>query len=132
MNTDPIADMLTRIRNALKRQFKTVEMPASKLKQAIADVLVKHGYLSKVEKVEAKDAHPSLVITLKYYGGQPVINGLKRVSRPGQRIYLKQSGLIKSSSSQIEEFIVSTSKGVMTGKEAIKASLGGEVLFKVY
>lgn len=134
MNTDPIADMLTRIRNGLARQFKTVKIPDSKIKQAIAEILVKQGYLEKFEviKPEEKKEHPYILVTLRYYGKQPVLNGLSRISKPGQRMYLNKTGLAKSSSSRIEEIVVSTSKGLMIGQEAIKNSLGGEILFKVW
>jgi len=132
MNTDPIADMLTRIRNGIARQFKTVKIPASKLKQAIADILIDQGYLSKSELISSKDKHPYLLLTLRYYGNQPIINGLKRVSKPGHRIYLKAKDLSKLLSSPIEDIIVSTSKGLVTGRKAKTASLGGEVLFKIW
>ena len=132
MNTDPIADMLTRIRNALYRKFDTIELPASKIKQAIASILVEHGYLKKYELVDSKTGHNNLLLTLKYYGDHPIINGLKRISKPGQRIYLNKSSLSKILSSQIEEVIVSTSKGLMTGRNALKDGLGGEILFKIW
>jgi len=133
MNTDPIADMLTRIRNGLARQFKTVKIPDSKTKQAIAQVLVDQGYLEKFEVVKSEEKeHPYILVTIRYYGKQPVINGLSRVSKPGQRMYLNKTGLIKGFSSKIEEIVVSTSKGLMIGKDAIKNNLGGEILFKVW
>lgn len=133
MNTDPIADMLTRIRNGLARQFKTVEIPDSKIKQAIAEILVKQGYLEKFEVIKSKEKkHPYILVTIRYYGKQPVLNGLDRISKPGQRIYLTKTALKKSLKSRIEEIIVSTSKGLMTGTEAVRNSLGGEILFKVY
>lgn len=133
MNTDPIADMLTRIRNGLPRQFKTIKIPDSKIKQAIAEILVKQGYLEKFEVVKSKEVkHPYILLTIRYYGKQPVLNGLDRISKPGQRIYLSKTALLKSMSSKIEEIIVSTSKGLMTGQEAVNNNLGGEILFKVW
>lgn len=134
MNTDPIADMLTRIRNGLARQFKTIKIPDSKIKQAIAEILVKRGYLEKFEVIEKSEdsKHPYILVTIRYYGKQPVLNGLSRISKPGQRIYLNKTSLAKSLSSRIEEVIVSTSKGLMVGGEAIKNNLGGEILFKVW
>jgi len=132
MNTDPIADMLTRIRNAVAREFQTVRIPASKVKADIAQTLVINGYLSKYELVKPKDEHAQLVIGLRYYAGKSVINGLKRISKPGQRIYMNKTQLRRSLTSRIEHIIVSTSSGIMTGRQAKRANLGGEVLFKVW
>lgn len=132
MNTDPIADMLTRIRNGIACQFKTVKIPASKLKQAIAELLIDHGYLSKSELISSKDKHPYLLLTLRYHDNQSIINGLKRISKPGHRIYLKASNLSKILSSPIEDVIISTSKGLVIGHKGKTASLGGEILFKIW
>lgn len=132
MNTDPIADMLTRIRNATGHQTAILKMPSSRLKEAIGKALVKSGYLEKSELIETKTSRPDLVLTLKYYAGQPVIKGLSRVSKPGQRTYRSATGLSKFLSSRLEDVIVSTSQGLMTGHEACRAGLGGEVLFKVW
>ena len=132
MNTDPIADMLTRIRNAVARSFQTVRIPASKVKADIANALVVNGYIEKYELVKPKDEHAYLILGLRYYADKPVINGLKRISKPGQRIYMNKTQLRKSLSSRIEHVIVSTSHGIMTGRQAKHAHLGGEVLFKVW
>ena len=132
MNTDPIADMLTRIRNANACDFETVKIPASQLKQAIADILVKNGYISKSELIKPTNNHSYLLLTLRYYKNKPIINGLKRVSKPGQRTYLNLTELNKMLSSKIEDLIVSTSQGLMTGREARKKGLGGEALFKIW
>ncbi len=134
MNTDPIADMLTRIRNGLARQFETIKIPDSKIKQAIAEILVKQGYLEKSEVIKKSEEskHPYILLTMRYYGKHPVLNGLSRVSKPGQRMYLNKTSLAKFLPSKIEEIIVSTSQGLMTGKEASAKSLGGEILFKVW
>lgn len=132
MNTDPIADMLTRIRNAVARDFKTVRIPASKVKADIAKTLVTNGYLKKHELVKPEDGHAYLMIELRYYANKSVINGLKRISKPGQRIYMNKTQLRRSLSSRIENIIVSTSHGIMTGRQAKQANLGGEILFKVW
>lgn len=132
MNTDPIADMLTRIRNANACDFKTVKIPASQLKQNIADILIKNGYIGKSELIKSTNHHPYLLLTLKYYKGKPIINGLKRISKPGQRIHLNLTKLNKMLSSRIEDLIISTSQGLMTGREARKKGLGGEALFKIW
>ena len=132
MNTDPIADMLTRIRNAVARGFQTVRIPASKVKADIAQTLVVNGYLKKYELVKPKDDHAYIAIELRYYADKSVINGLKRISKPGQRIYMNKTQLRKSLSSRIENIIVSTSHGIMTGRQAKQANLGGEILFKIW
>lgn len=132
MNTDPIADMLTRIRNAVARSFKTVRIPASSLKADIAQTLVNSGYLKKYELVQPEEGHAYLMIELRYYANKSVINGLKRISKPGQRIYMNKTQLRKSLSSRVENIIVSTSHGIMTGQQAKQANLGGEVLFKIW
>jgi len=132
MNTDPIADMLTRIRNGVARQFKTVKIPASKLKQAIANLLVDQGYLNQSELINLKDQHPYLLLTLRYHDNQSIIKGLERISKPGHRIYLKANNLSKLLSSPIEDIIISTAKGLMTGRKARTTGLGGEILFKIW
>ncbi|OGB74445.1 30S ribosomal protein S8 [candidate division Kazan bacterium RBG_13_50_9] len=134
MNTDPIADMLARIRNATARGFAMVRVPASRRKEAVADVLVKRGYLEGYELVESEESksYPQLVLTLRYYAGRPVIQGLKRISKPGRRAYCSSSAISKMMTSRQEELVVSTSRGLMTGQEAVKAKLGGEVLFKIW
>lgn len=124
--SDPIADMLTRIRNAQRAEKVTVEMPASKLKKSIAQVLVDEGYIEGF-KERAVDGLPRLEISLKYYSGRPVIEKLERVSRPGLRIYRGSSDIPKVMNG-LGIAIVSTSKGVMTDRRARAAGVGGEVL----
>lgn len=127
--TDPIADMLTRIRNAQMVRKIEVEIPFSKLKKNIAEILSKAGY---VGKVEVKEEFPKkLVLELKYIGKLPAIREIKRVSKPGHRQYRKADELPKV----LNGFgiaIISTSKGLMTDKEAREAGKGGEVLCSVY
>ena len=129
--TDPIADMLTRIRNALTAKHDTVEMPASKMKKAIADILISEGYISGVETVE-DGVQGKIVITLKYGPKkEKVISGLKRISKPGLRVYAGCDE-IPSVLGGLGISILSTSKGVMTGKAAKAAKCGGEVLAYIW
>jgi small subunit ribosomal protein S8 len=129
--TDPIADMLTRIRNALTAKHDTVEMPASKMKKAIADILLSEGYISGVETVE-EGVQGKIVITLKYGPKkEKVISGLKRISKPGLRVYAGCDE-IPSVLGGLGISILSTSKGVMTGKAAKAAKCGGEVLAYIW
>jgi small subunit ribosomal protein S8 len=124
--SDPIADMLTRIRNAQSVNKPTVSMPSSKLKTAIAVVLKDEGY---IEDFAVQDAagKPQLNISLKYYAGRPVIESISRVSRPGLRIY-RGSQEIPKVMNGLGVTIMSTSKGVMTDRKAQAAGIGGEVL----
>jgi small subunit ribosomal protein S8 len=124
--SDPIADMLTRIRNAQLSEKTSVVMPASKLKAAIAQVLKDEGYVEDFAVHEA-DGKPLLDISLKYYAGRPVIEKIERVSRPGLRIY-KPSDKLPSVMNGLGVAIVSTSKGVMTERKARASGVGGEVL----
>ena len=124
--TDPIADMLTRIRNGLMVDKKAVTMPSSKLKTAIANVLLEEGYIQSVD-VSDTDGKASLTIGLKYFDGAPVIEELKRISRPGLRKYTSMT-TIPSVWDGLGTVIVSTSKGVMTDKNARKFNQGGEIL----
>lgn len=128
MMTDPIADMLTRVRNAQAASKFDVTMPSSKLKIAIAKVLQDEGYISGFTTDNA--VKPSLTITLKYYQGRPVIDDLKRVSRPGLRIYKNKDELPKILNG-LGIAIVSTSAGVMTDREARAAGRGGEIICTV-
>ncbi len=128
--TDPVADMLTRIRNASRAGHDAVDVPASTLKKAIADILVNEGYINQYEEVQEGVAK-TLRISLKYQGKKPVISGLKRISRSGLRVY--------SSAKELPQVlgglgiaIVTTSQGVMTDKEARAKNLGGEVLAFVW
>lgn len=124
--TDPIADMLTRIRNALAAGKTEVSMPQSKQKMSIAQVLKDEGYISDFSAAE-QDGKPMLKVTLKYYEGKPVIEKIKRVSRPGLRIYKGKDQLPKVMGG-LGIAIVSTSAGLMTDRAARKAGYGGEVL----
>ena len=129
--TDPIADMLTRIRNANSSKFKTVDVPASNMKRAIADILYKEGYIKSFEEID-DNVQGIIRITLKYdEKGNRVIAGLKRISKPGLRIYASKDELPKVLNG-LGVAIVSTSKGIMTDKEARKAGIGGEVLAYVW
>lgn len=131
---DPIADMLTRIRNAMMREHKTVAMPSSKIKLAIANVLKEEGYIVDFKVVEQMP-FSVLRITLKYVGDKkdrhPVITGLQRVSKPGRRVYVGKKE-IPWVLSGMGISIVTTSRGVMTGQEARRKGVGGEVLCKVW
>ena len=124
--TDPIADMLTRIRNAQMREQAIVAMPSSKVKLAIAKVLQDEGYIDGF-KVSAEVVKPTLEIGLKYYAGRPVIEKIERVSRPGLRIY-KGKDEIPRVMNGLGIAIVSTSQGVMTDRKARATGVGGEVL----
>lgn len=128
--TDVIADMLTRIRNGLLAKHETVTVPASNTKKAIADILLKEGYVADV-KIE-DGVQGSIVITLKYgANGAKVISGLKRVSKPGLRVYVGCEE-IPSVLGGLGIAILSTSKGILTDKEARKAHQGGEVLAYIW
>ncbi len=124
--SDPIADMLTRIRNAQRSEKVSVEMPASGLKAAIAQVLKDEGYVEDF-LVRQADGKPILDISLKYYAGRPVIEKIERVSRPGLRIY-KAKNELPNVMNGLGVAIVSTSKGVMTERKARASGVGGEVL----
>lgn len=129
--TDPIADMLTRIRNGITAKHETVEVPMSNMKKAIAEILLEEGFVSAVEYVEG-EVQGTIKITLKYAGkNQKVITGLKRISKPGLRVYASSEKLpVVLNGMGIA--IVSTSKGVMTDKKARADRLGGEVLAYVW
>lgn len=124
--SDPVADMLTRIRNAQAVGKTTVDVPASKLKSSIAQVLKDEGYIDAFTLRE-NEGKPQLAISLKYYAGQPVIERIERVSRPGLRIYRGSDDMPKVMNG-LGIAIVSTSKGVMTDRKARAAGIGGEVL----
>ncbi len=129
MMTDPIADMLTRIRNALSAGKLNVNMPDSKQKRAIAQVLKDEGFIADFAQAQA-DAKPVLNIDLKYYEGKPVIEKIKRISRPGLRIYKGKTELPKVMGG-LGVAIISTSKGLMSDRAARKAGFGGEILCTV-
>ena len=129
--TDPIADMLTRIRNALTIKRTEVTVPASKTKKAIAEILFNEGYIEKYELVDDGN-YKSIKITLKYGpNGEKVIQGLKRISKPGLRVYAKAEEL-PTVLNGLGIAIISTSKGIMTDKQARNASLGGEVIAYIW
>ena len=130
--SDPIADMLTRIRNANTAKHDTVDVPASKMKLAIADILLKEGYIKKYE-VEEVGGFSNIHIVLKYGAdkNEKVITGLKRISKPGLRVYAGKDELPRVLGG-LGVAIISTNKGVITDKEARKANVGGEVLAFVW
>ena len=129
--TDPIADMLTRIRNANNAGHKTVEMPASKEKKAIAEILLEEGYINKVDYID-DDKQGMIKISLKYGENKSkVIAGLKRISKPGLRVYAGNNEIPKVLNG-LGVAIISTSKGVLTDKEARRAGVGGEVICYVW
>lgn len=128
--TDPIADMLTRIRNANQAKHGVVEMPASRIKLEVLAVLKNEGYISEYEKIE--DGKQGVIkVTLKYINKERVIKGLMRISKPGLRVYAKSNALPKVLNG-LGVAIISTSNGVMTDREARKQKLGGEVIAFVW
>ncbi len=130
MFTDPISDMLTRIRNSVVAKKSEVVLPFSKFKKALAEVLVKEGFVKSVKELAGE--HKMLALELKYSSeGEPVISGIKRVSKPGQRIYLPFIKIPRTNSG-FGVTIVSTSKGLFTDKEARKLKMGGEVICQVW
>ena len=128
--TDPITDMLNQIKNGQAVEKTEVLLPFSKLKNEVAMLLSRTGFLGEVKKA-TKGKTKALKLQLKYDNGVPAIEGLKRVSKPGQRIYVK-SGEIKKVRGGFGISVISTPKGLMTGAEAKKAKLGGEVLLEVW
>ncbi len=129
--TDPIADMLTRIRNASRSKHKTVDIPASNIKKSIADILFKEGYIKSYEDI-ANENQGIIRITLKYdENGNKVISGLKRISKPGLRVYAAKDELPKVLNG-LGIALISTSKGIVTDKEARQLGVGGEVLAYVW
>ena len=130
--SDPIADMLTRIRNANTAKHDTVDIPASKMKQAIADILLKEGYVKAVDVIEEGN-FKTIKITLKYGTdkNEKILTGLKRISKPGLRVYASKDELPKVLGG-LGTAIISTNKGLMTDKEARNAGVGGEVIAFVW
>ncbi|MCX6781519.1 MAG: 30S ribosomal protein S8 [Candidatus Magasanikbacteria bacterium] len=129
MMTDPIADMLTRIRNASMVRKSEAVVPFSKIKMAIAGILIREGYLLKAELVDEKK--PQIALSLKYDGREPAIHSIKRISKPGHRAYVKNSDISKV----LNGFglaILSTPRGIMTGIQAKKEKIGGEILCEIY
>ncbi len=130
MVTDPIADMLTRIRNANQMRYKEVEVPASKMKKEIARILKSEGFIADY-KEKRNNIQNILVLSLKYVDKERVITGLKRISKPGLRVYVKAED-VPTVLNGLGIAIISTSKGVMTDKQARESSLGGEVLAYIW
>lgn len=129
--TDPIADMLTRIRNALTAKHETVSIPASKEKASILNILIEEGYIKEVKSVE-EGARKNIIVTLKYDdNGDSVIQGLRRISKPGLRVYAEKDKLPKVING-LGIAIISTNKGILTDKQARLANVGGEVLAFVW
>ena len=127
--TDPIADMLTRIRNANAQKHATVDVPYSKEKEAIANILLAEGFVEAIDIIE--DSYKTIRITLKYVNNTKVIQGLKRISKPGLRIYAKTEELPRVLNG-LGIAIISTSKGIMTDKAARQENVGGEVLAYIW
>ena len=125
--TDPIADLLTRIRNGQRVGLKNVAIPASRQKEAVARVLRDEGYISGYEEVTVESGHRELVIELKYFQGRPVIEEIRRISRPGLRIYRRKDKLPKLLGG-LGLTIVSTSAGLMSDRAARARGLGGEII----
>jgi small subunit ribosomal protein S8 len=132
--TDPVADFLTRVRNALHAQRQDVSIPASRLKRELARILADEGYITAFEDVPPSVGHPGgeIRVTLKYTGERvPVISGLERVSRPGRRTYVDHAHIPRVQGG-MGTTIISTSRGVMTGHEARRRRIGGEIMARVW
>jgi len=129
--TDPIADMLTRIRNAVLVNKNEVLIPFSKMKFELGKILAQEGFIKGVEKTDEDSIKSGIKIVLKYHGKEPVINGIKRVSRSGQRVYHGHKD-IKKILPSLGVQLVSTSQGIMTNKEAKLKKVGGEILCEIY
>ena len=128
---DPIGDMITRIRNAQMRLLSSVKIPSSKFRVKILDVLKKEGYISDYKVLSDLNNKGSLSVDLKYYNGSPVIKEIKRVSKPGRRIYARANSIPKIQNG-LGLAIVSTSKGIMTDDEARSQKVGGEIICRVF
>ena len=132
ITTDPIADMLTRIRNANSSKHKTVDIPSSNMKLAIANILLNEGYIKSLEEIKSENNQGVIRITLKYdEKGNRVIDGLKRISKPGLRVYASKEELPQVLNG-LGIALISTSKGIKTDKEARELGLGGEVLAYIW
>jgi len=129
--TDPIADMITRIRNAQLRTLKIVSIPSSKFRAKILDVLKEEGYISDYKFLSDAKNKGSLIINLKYNNGLPVIKEIRRISKPGRRIYTKADSIPKIQSG-LGIAIVSTSMGIMSDNDARSKNIGGEIICKVF
>ncbi len=131
MMTDPIADMLARIRNAGRAGHREVALPSSRMKHSIASVLQKEGLLGEV-RVEERAGHPTLVLGIRYgEGGRPLIDGLRRASRPGRRVYVGRAEVPRVRRG-LGVAVLSTSKGVLSDRDAREQSVGGELLCEVW
>lgn len=131
MYTDPISDYLTRIRNAVNARKKTVEIPASAMKKKITELLLKYSFISDFKIVETPNKQGSIIIKLKYYNDESVILGLKRVSKPGIRKYVSHDELPRVLNG-LGISIISTSKGIITDKEARSLGIGGEIICNIW
>jgi len=129
--TDPISDMITRIRNAQLRTLNTVAIPNSKLRAKILNVLKEEGYISDFKITSNEKSHKFLLVDLKYNNGSPVIRDISRVSKPGRRIYAKADSIPKIQNG-LGIAIVSTSKGIMTDNDARSQKVGGEIICRVF
>jgi small subunit ribosomal protein S8 len=131
MNSDPISDFLTRIRNAIRARKKTVEIPASNTKKKITEILLKYSLISDFKIIETTNKQGSILIKLKYHNDESVILGVERVSKPGIRKYVSHTDLPKVLNG-LGMSIISTSKGLMTDKEARSQGIGGEVICNIW
>ncbi len=129
--TDPIADMITRIRNAQLRKLNTVSIPNSRLRAKILDVLKDEGYISNYKILSEKQNNKSLIVDLKYNNGIPVIKNIARVSKPGRRVYAKANSIPKIQNG-LGIAIVSTSMGIVSDNDARSKKIGGEVICRVF
>ncbi|MCX8515550.1 MAG: 30S ribosomal protein S8 [Alphaproteobacteria bacterium] len=129
--TDPLGDMLTRIRNGLHARLETIEVPASKLRAQILELLVREGYISGYNEKEVRRGVNVLHVNLKYFNGEPSIKNIHRISRPGRRVYSSFSEM-KMVSNGLGIAVVSTTKGLMTDHQARSGNIGGEILFTVF
>ncbi len=128
--TDPIADMLTRIRNANQMKAETVDIPASKLKKQVLELLRDEGYIANIQEIKGKPVN-QLRITLRYMQNERVVKGLKRISKPGLKVYAK-SGEVPKVLNGLGIAVISTSKGIISDREARKQNIGGEILAYVW
>ena len=128
---DPVGDMITRIRNAQMRLLNNVRMPSSKFREKILDVLKQEGYIADYKLLSDSNNKGNLSVDLKYNNGLPVIKEIKRVSKPGRRIYVRATSIPKIKNG-LGIAIISTPQGVMTDAEARKANIGGEIICKVF
>lgn len=129
--SDPISDMITRIRNGSRMQHDVVEMPGSNIKESIAEVLKSEGYVSDYETEEVDGSHKTLSVSLKYNQDEEVLKGLERVSKPSKRVYVSKAE-IPQVLGGLGTSVLSTSQGIMTGIQARKEGIGGELLLKVW